>query len=109
MRFWRIALILMMCSISPAKAQVNMSADSMLVSGENLLVISGNVEILYEGVRLTASQVYYNRATNTLRISGPITLHEGTEIIIIAESAQLGRGDHHCQKYRAGAASGCGG
>ncbi|MEQ8258281.1 MAG: LPS assembly protein LptD [Roseovarius confluentis] len=67
-------------------------ADDVFLSGNEQLVASGNVEALYDGRRLKASQIVYDRTTETLRVMGPISLEEadGT-MLVLADSAELDR------------------
>ncbi len=67
-------------------------ADDVFLSGGETLVASGQVEALFEGRRLEAEEVTYDRANEQLRITGPIRLTEadGT-IVVLADSAELDR------------------
>ncbi|QFT93267.1 LPS-assembly protein LptD precursor [Roseovarius sp. THAF9] len=67
-------------------------ADDVFLSGNEQLVASGNVEALYDGRRLKASEIVYDRTTETLRVTGPISLEEadGT-MLVLADSAELDR------------------
>lgn len=64
-------------------------ADDVELTAENRLIARGNVEAHYEGRRLTAERIAYDRATDRLEITGPLTLTEGNETIVLAESASL--------------------
>ncbi|WP_420863706.1 LPS-assembly protein LptD [Algirhabdus cladophorae] len=64
-------------------------ADSVTLSRDNTLTASGNVEILYDTTRLRAASVRYDQRTDTLAITGPITVIEGDSTIILADSADL--------------------
>ncbi|MEM6577237.1 MAG: LPS assembly protein LptD, partial [Pseudomonadota bacterium] len=67
-------------------------ADDVFLSGDETLVASGQVEALFEGRRLEAQEIVYDRANEQLRITGPIRLIEadGT-IVVLADSAELDR------------------
>ena len=67
-------------------------ADDVFLSGNEQLVATGNVEALYDGRRLKASRIVYDRTTETLRVEGPISLEEadGT-MLVLADSAELDR------------------
>ncbi|SLN64938.1 LPS-assembly protein LptD precursor [Aquimixticola soesokkakensis] len=64
-------------------------ADSLVLGAGNVLVAAGNVEVLYDGARLTASRVTYDSTAGSLAIDGPIRLEQGERVVILASSAQL--------------------
>ncbi len=64
-------------------------ADSLRVDGRDRLVASGNVEVMYDDVRMKAARVEYDRKTEKLLIEGPITLTQGDSTIILAGSGEL--------------------
>lgn len=70
-------------------------ADDVTLDGNDRLTASGGVVIWYQGTRLVASRVIYDRKTGGAVIEGPIHLTQpdrrGTpdETIVIADSAQL--------------------
>ncbi len=66
-------------------------ADDVYLSGEDRLTAYGNVEAMYDGRRLQASEITYDQTTETLIIKGPITLQEGETILILADDAELDR------------------
>lgn len=67
-------------------------ADDVYLSGEDTLVAEGNVEALYKDSRLKATRITYDRSTETLHITGPLTLQNPENgILVLADSAQLDR------------------
>ncbi len=64
-------------------------ADSIEISGDRRLVASGSVEVLYEGRRLRAERVIYDRQTGRLHIDGPIVLSDGAGTVLLADAADL--------------------
>ncbi len=67
-------------------------ADDVYLSGDDTLVAEGNVEALYEGRRLQAERIVYDRAADQLQIEGPITLQEENgRILVLADAAELDR------------------
>jgi LPS-assembly protein len=46
-------------------------ADRVSVDAERRLIAEGNVEVFYDGARLTASRITYDRAANEVLIDGP--------------------------------------
>ncbi|MFN3208921.1 MAG: LPS-assembly protein LptD [Roseovarius sp.] len=82
----------------PARASAETSlpavlvADDVFLSGDEQLIATGNVEALYDGRRLKASRIVYDRTTETLRVEGPISLEEPDgSMILLADSAELDR------------------
>ncbi|QYX58609.1 LPS assembly protein LptD [Roseovarius sp. SCSIO 43702] len=66
-------------------------ADDVTITSDRRLVASGNVEALYDGRRLTARSVTYDRTTERLVIEGPITLSDGDYTTVLADAAELDR------------------
>ncbi len=64
-------------------------ADRVAVSGNDTLIADGGVEIFFQGRRLKASRITYNRASDSLLIEGPITLEDGDGAFILASQAEL--------------------
>lgn len=64
-------------------------ADRVEIRADTELVAEGNVEVIFRGARLTARRIVYDRATDRLRIEGPITLTEGERVAIYADAAEL--------------------
>lgn len=90
MRALILAMILCFLSL-PARAQDNIAAlvaDRVGVSG-NQLQATGNVEISHSGTTLRAQQVTYNKAADTLSVSGPIYILQEDGTAISADFAQL--------------------
>lgn len=67
-------------------------ADDVFLDGNDRLVAEGNVEALFDGRRLQARQIIYNRTTDTLNITGPLRIEEADgSVLILADSAELDR------------------
>lgn len=64
-------------------------ADEVRLTADHRLIARGNVEALYQGRRLTAREVVYDRATDRLTITGPLSLSEGSETVVLADTAAL--------------------
>ena len=74
------------------RAPALLVADEVFIRGDDTLIAKGNVEALYEGRRLRASRVIYDRRGETLRVEGPITLTEADgEALVLADSAAIDR------------------
>jgi LPS-assembly protein len=90
--FWLFAMTLAV----PAMAQDGeplqpavLVADDVYLEGNERLVATGNVEALYNGRRLQAQGITYDRASDTLILTGPIVIQEGEDMIILASSAEI--------------------
>ena len=64
-------------------------ADRVSIAADTTLVAEGHVEVLWRGTRLRASAIRYDRATGRLQIDGPITITDGDNLILLADSADL--------------------
>jgi LPS-assembly protein len=75
----------------PAQAPdtATLIADRVSIRAEAELVAEGGVEVLYQGSRLTAPRITYDRRDGRLRIEGPITLTQGSDIVVLADAADL--------------------
>lgn len=81
---WLLALL-------PAQAQefATLIADRVRVEGNSRLVAEGAVEVLFDGTRLRARRITYDRDRDRLDIEGPVTLTDGDEVLVLADSATL--------------------
>ena len=86
-----LGLCLALLAPMAAKAQdlATLIADKVAVSGDNSLIASGGVEVLYQGRRLRASRIIYDKTTDKLQIEGPITLSDGSDTLVLASAADL--------------------
>lgn len=76
---------------APASAQgtATLVADRVFVAADGRLVAEGNVEAHYDGTRLSAGRITYDRATDSLLIEGPIFILGPGGEILTAERAEL--------------------
>lgn len=64
-------------------------ADQVFVEGETRLIATGNVEALYDGSRLQARQITYDRVNDRLDIIGPVVITDPEGNILTADRAEL--------------------
>jgi LPS-assembly protein len=83
------ASLALLATGAAAQELATLLADRVEVSGEDTITAVGNVEVFYEGIRLTAPRVRYERAGERLFIEGPITLADGETVTVLADSAEL--------------------
>ncbi|KQI68455.1 hypothetical protein AN189_09025 [Loktanella sp. 3ANDIMAR09] len=86
-----LALILMLLPGAAAQAQMaaTLIADDVVVTPDNRLIASGNVEALADGTRLRAERVVYDQASDRLTIDGPILITGPAGEILTADQATL--------------------
>ncbi|WP_135505000.1 LPS-assembly protein LptD [Roseovarius aestuariivivens] len=78
--------------VADAPSPAMLVADDVFLDGSEQLVATGNVEALFDGQRLRAAQIVYDRTRERLLIEGPITLEDETgRILVLADSAELDR------------------
>lgn len=68
---------------------ITLVADRLYLDGPNRLIAEGNVEALSGQTRLRAARIVYDRSSGTIAITGPLTLHEGTRVLVLADQAEL--------------------
>ena len=64
-------------------------ADDVFIDGGTTLVADGNVEAIYDGQRLKAQRIAYDREEGRLEITGPLTLFDGQYTTVLADAAAL--------------------
>ncbi len=76
---------------APAQAQddATLIADRVSIRADAELVAEGAVEVLYQGTRLSATRITYDRRDGTLVIEGPIALTQGPDVVVLADAAEL--------------------
>ncbi|MEO0989593.1 MAG: LPS assembly protein LptD [Pseudomonadota bacterium] len=84
-----VLLSMLVAGAATAQARATLIADQLEVIGRKVLRAEGNVEVLYDGRRLTATAVEYNQETNQIRADGPLRLVEGTSFIVLGSFAEL--------------------
>lgn len=72
-----------------AQTTASLIADRVSIQADAVLVAEGNVEVIYNGTRLRAARITYERPSNRLVIDGPIYLVDGDALLLIADSADL--------------------
>lgn len=87
---WFLSLLICLLPLSlAAQDRATLVADSLRIDSNAVLVAEGNVEIFYQGQRLTAQKLVYNRAGEVLTITGPIRLEDGRGNVFLADMAEL--------------------
>lgn len=81
--------LVMVASGAAAQTPASLVADSILVTADGQLVAEGNVEVFYDGTRLTAARVVYDRSADRMVIDGPILVVTPDGTVFEARQAQL--------------------
>ncbi len=75
---------------SPGTAgPASLVADKVQVAGTRRLIAEGHVVVTYQGARMQASKVVYDKVKGRLAISGPIRLTTANGTVLMASSAEL--------------------
>ena len=87
------ALTLLVAFLLPsslmAQGAATLVADQVTLNDQEQLIAAGNVEVLYAGDRLTASQIIYDRGRDQLSITGPIVIRTADGTVLLADRAEL--------------------
>lgn len=93
LRFLCSAVFAMTLFQSPVFAQdvdaALLVADSVLITEDERLVATGNVEAYYEGKRLFTDEIIYDQKRDELIIKGPVRISEENGDVLIADSADM--------------------
>lgn len=93
MRFARVLILLalvLMPRLATAQMAASLVANQIEVSQSGNLVASGNVEVFYDGTRLSAARILFDPEADRLRIEGPIFIQTSDGLIFTATEAELG-------------------
>ncbi|MDF1854161.1 LPS assembly protein LptD [Pseudooceanicola sp.] len=87
---WALLLGGTAAALAQASDTAMLAADKVYLDGRDRVIAEGRVEALKDGNRLQASRIVYDRNTERLAISGPITLTEASgRVVLLADSADL--------------------
>ncbi len=89
MRTFAIIFLILLPLQVWAQGAATLIADSVRLNGQDQLIANGNVEVMFDGSRLTASEILYDRNSDTLQITGPIFILANDGTILTADRATL--------------------
>ncbi len=91
MRRLLILLLGLAATLSPVAAQerATLVADSVAVLSGSVLLAEGHVEVYFQGRRLSATSIRYDRSADRLIITGPIRIDDGKGAVFVADQAAL--------------------
>lgn len=84
-----LAFLLMFPTLALSQGAATLVADTVTIQGDTQLVARGNIEVFYDGTRLSASQVIYDQTSDRLTITGPILIQTPDGTILTADQASL--------------------
>ena len=90
MRFLLTLLLTLLPILASAQGAATLIADSVFVpAGGQQLIAQGNVDVFFDGTRLSAQRITFDQATDRLTIQGPLFVTGADGIIFTADSASL--------------------
>jgi LPS-assembly protein len=92
MRKWVFAFVCALLSgpgMAQAQDRAALVADRVSIANDSQLIAEGGVEVFYQGQRLRAERIVYDRSTDRLLITGPIVLEDGNDNLVFADQADL--------------------
>ena len=88
MRFLLVFLILLP-KLAWSQGAATLVADDVTIADRNQLIATGNIEVFYDGTRLSATQIVFDRAADQLVINGPILIKGPDGSLITATQASM--------------------
>jgi LPS-assembly protein len=90
MRFILACLLTLLPIMASAQAAATLVADTVFVpAGNQQLIAEGNVEVFFEGTRLSARRITFDQAADRLTIDGPVFIVTPDGTILTADTASL--------------------
>lgn len=89
MRWLAVILILLLPQLARAQNVATLVADDVVLTADDRLIATGNVIAFFEGTRLRASEIIYDRTADRLIISGPIVVEDPAGDVLTADSGEL--------------------
>ncbi|WP_322892567.1 MULTISPECIES: LPS-assembly protein LptD [unclassified Yoonia] len=86
---WLVLILLLFPAVARAQQAATLVADNVTLNADDQLIASGNVEVFFDGTRLTASEIIYDRSSDRLMITGPIVVQDADGSVLTATSAEL--------------------
>jgi LPS-assembly protein len=84
-----LLLVVLLPGVAVAQMTATLVADTVTVTADRRLIAEGNVEVFYDGTRLSASRITYDQTADRLTIEGPILIVSPQGAILSADSADL--------------------
>ncbi len=84
-----VVVLLLLPGFGWAQSAATLIADTVALNGQDQLIATGNVEVFFDGNRLTATEILYDRPSDTLQITGPIFISARDGTVLTADRATL--------------------
>jgi LPS-assembly protein len=84
-----LCILLSLGQMVAAQDRAALVADRVTIANDSQLIAEGGVEVFYQGMRLRAERIVYDRSTDRLVITGPIVLEDDSGSIVLADQADL--------------------
>ena len=82
-------LLLFLPNLLSAQGAATLVADTVVLDSQSRLIAAGNIEVFYDGTRLSAARITYDRQSDRLTIEGPIFIQSPDGTILTAELTVL--------------------
>ncbi|MCX7299581.1 MAG: LPS assembly protein LptD [Rhodobacterales bacterium] len=89
MRLLLAFFLFLLPALASAQATATLVADSVTVTADKQLIAEGNVQVFYDGTRLSAYRITYDQTGDRLTIDGPILIVSPEGTILSADRADL--------------------
>lgn len=90
LRLFAVIMLLLLPAVVQAQSAATLVADSVTIpAGTQQLIAAGNVEVFYDGTRLSARRITFDQATDRLVIDGPIFIVTADGTILTATQGDL--------------------
>ena len=86
---WLVLILMLFPAALRAQQAATLIADHVTLTADNQLIASGNVEAFFDGTSLRAARITYDRDSDRLLITGPITVQSPDGAMLTASSADL--------------------
>ena len=89
---WFLPLLIwlaVLAGFSHAQSLASLVADSVVVDPKGRIIADGNVVVYFDGTRLRADRIVYDRQTDTLSVDGDIVLRDASGDVFTADGATL--------------------
>lgn len=89
MRIFALIGALLLPSSVLSQQAATLVADSVQLDGQDQLIASGNIEVIFDGNILRATRIVYNQSNDLLDLDGPITIQTADGMYLTANRATL--------------------
>ncbi|WP_322888905.1 MULTISPECIES: LPS-assembly protein LptD [unclassified Yoonia] len=86
---WLALILMLLPQLAQAQNVATLVADTVTLTADDRLTATGNVVAFFEGTRMSAHQIIYDRAADRLIITGPIVVQDATGAVLTAQSGDL--------------------